>query len=131
MATGATDAHVGQELDLQLTRNLTPQIAMAAGYAHIFTGAFLKQATPGASYSQPYVMVSINRLPRRTDRLTPQHHAGFARRTIGLPLVARYACQHTVGPVRHAALSTRHDVVDRELAFPAGCRSTGTRSGRA
>jgi len=55
---GAGNAHVGQELDLQVTRALTPQIALAAGYSHIFTGAFLKQATPGASYSQPYVMVT-------------------------------------------------------------------------
>ena len=31
---------------------------VAAGYAHIFTGGFLKQATPGASYSHPYVMVT-------------------------------------------------------------------------
>ena len=37
---------------------LTPQIQLAAGYAHMFTGAFLKQATPGASYSAPYVMVT-------------------------------------------------------------------------
>jgi hypothetical protein len=55
---GAADAHVGQELDIQISRSLTPQIAVAAGYAHMFTGAFLKQATPGASYSQPYVMVT-------------------------------------------------------------------------
>lgn len=55
---GAADAHVGQELDVQVSRNLTPQIAFAAGYAHMFTGAFLKQATPGASYSQPYMMVT-------------------------------------------------------------------------
>ena len=37
---------------------LTPQLQLAGGYAHIFTGAFLKQATPGASYSHPYVMVT-------------------------------------------------------------------------
>jgi hypothetical protein len=58
VAGGAADSHVGQELDVQVTRNLTPQIAFAAGYAHMFTGAFLAQATPGASYSQPYVMVT-------------------------------------------------------------------------
>ncbi|HEY7188725.1 MAG TPA: alginate export family protein [Vicinamibacterales bacterium] len=55
---GAADTHVGQEIDVQVTRALTPQIQVAAGYAHLFTGAFLKQATPGASYSQPYVMVT-------------------------------------------------------------------------
>jgi hypothetical protein len=41
-----------------VTRALTPQIQVAGGYAHLFTGAFLRQATPGASYSQPYVMVT-------------------------------------------------------------------------
>jgi Alginate export len=55
---GAANTHVGQEVDVQVTRALTPQILMAAGYAHMFNGAFLKQATPGASYSQPYVMVT-------------------------------------------------------------------------
>jgi hypothetical protein len=58
VAGGATDAHVGQELDIQISRNVTPQIAVAGGYSHIFTGSFLKQATPGASFSQPYVMVT-------------------------------------------------------------------------
>jgi hypothetical protein len=55
---GAADAHVGQELDVQVTRALTPQLALAAGYAHIQPGAFLKQVTPGASYSHPYVMAT-------------------------------------------------------------------------
>jgi len=58
VAGGAADSHVGQELDLQISRALTPQIQLAAGYAHMFTGAFLKEATPGASYSAPYVMVT-------------------------------------------------------------------------
>jgi hypothetical protein len=56
VVAGAASAHVGQELDVQVTRALSPQFQLAVGYAHIFTGAFLKQATPGASYSQPYVM---------------------------------------------------------------------------
>ena len=43
----------------------TPQLQLAAGYAHIFTGAFLKQATPGASYSHPYVMVTYVFLAER------------------------------------------------------------------
>jgi alginate export protein len=58
VATGAADRHVGQELDVQVSRALTPQVQFAAGYAHIFPGAFLKEATPGASYSHPYVMVT-------------------------------------------------------------------------
>ena len=57
-AAGAGDAHVGQELDAQATFALTPQIQVGGGYAHIFPGAFLEQATPGASYSAPYVMVT-------------------------------------------------------------------------
>ena len=37
---------------------LSPQLQLAVGYAHIFTGPFLKAATPGASYSHAYVMVT-------------------------------------------------------------------------
>jgi hypothetical protein len=55
---GAADAHVGQEIDVQVTRPLTPQLQLAGGYAHMFTGAFLEQATPGKSYSYPYIMAT-------------------------------------------------------------------------
>ena len=55
---GAADRHVGQEIDVQVSRALTPQLQAAAGYAHIFPGRFLKEATPGASYSHPYVMLT-------------------------------------------------------------------------
>ena len=65
VASGAASSHVGQELDIQATRALTPRIQLAAGYAHIFTGDFLKQATPGASYSHPYVMVTYVFLAER------------------------------------------------------------------
>jgi len=58
VANGAADSHVGQELDFQVARALAPQLQVAAGYAHIFTGKFLKAATPGASYSHPYVMLT-------------------------------------------------------------------------
>jgi hypothetical protein len=49
---------VGHELDLQASRGLTPAIQIAAGYARVFPGAFLREATPGAPYSAPYVMVT-------------------------------------------------------------------------
>jgi len=62
---GAASAHVGQELDVQATKSLTPQLLVGAGYAHIFTGAFLKQATPGASYSHPYVVATYVFLAER------------------------------------------------------------------
>ena len=65
VAAGAASAHVGHELDLQATRALTPQLQVAAGYAHIFPGAFLKEATPGASYSHPYVMATYIFLAER------------------------------------------------------------------
>ena len=63
--TGAASAHVGQELDIQATKALTPQLQVAVGYAHIFTGAFLKEATPGASYSHPYLMATYIFLAER------------------------------------------------------------------
>jgi hypothetical protein len=55
---GAANTHVGQELDLQVSHPITPQLQLAAGYAYMFSGAFLKEATPGASYSYPYVMAT-------------------------------------------------------------------------
>ena len=58
VAGGAASSHVGQEIDVQITRALTPQLQLGAGYAHMFTGKFLKQATPGASYSAPYIMAT-------------------------------------------------------------------------
>jgi hypothetical protein len=63
--TGAVDTHVGQELDVQVSRAITPQLQLAAGYAHIFNGAFLRAATPGASYSHPYVMATYVFLAER------------------------------------------------------------------
>jgi hypothetical protein len=65
VATGAVSKHVGQEIDVQASRALTPQLQLAAGYAHIFPGAFLKQTTPGASYGHPYVMATYIFLAER------------------------------------------------------------------
>jgi hypothetical protein len=65
VAGGAASTYVGQEIDVQLTRALTPQILVAGGYAHMFTGRFLKEATPGADYSYPYLMVTYVFLAER------------------------------------------------------------------
>ena len=65
VAAGAASSHVGQEIDVQVTRAITPQLQVAAGYAHIFTGRFLQEATPGASYSHPYVMATYVFLAER------------------------------------------------------------------
>jgi hypothetical protein len=58
VASGAASRHVGQELDVQISRSLTPHLQFAAGYAFIRAGAFLKDATPGASYSTPFFMLT-------------------------------------------------------------------------
>jgi hypothetical protein len=55
---GIRDRHVGQELDIHATYTPSPRIQLHGGYAHLFTGKFLKAATPGKSYSAPYVMVT-------------------------------------------------------------------------
>jgi hypothetical protein len=55
---GAPDRHVGQELDAQFTFTPSARVQLTGGYAHLFAGAFLKAATPGKSYSAPYVMVT-------------------------------------------------------------------------
>ena len=57
-AAGAASRHVGQEIDVVVTRPLTPQLAMAGGYSHLFAGPFLKQATPGRSYTSPFLMLT-------------------------------------------------------------------------
>lgn len=56
--SGAASTRVGQEIDVQVSRALTPQLALAAGYSHLFAGPFLEEATPGKSYSGPFVMVT-------------------------------------------------------------------------
>ena len=58
ITSGAPDRHVGQEVDVQVSRALTPQLQLAAGYAYVRPGAFLKATTPGASYSAPFVMLT-------------------------------------------------------------------------
>jgi hypothetical protein len=58
VAAGAESGHVGQELDVQATYTVSPQLQVSGGYAYIFPGAFLKEATPGASFSSPFVMVT-------------------------------------------------------------------------
>lgn len=63
--SGAADTRVGQEVDVQISRPLTPQLVFTAGYSHLFTGPFLKEATPGKSYSGPFVMATYVFLAER------------------------------------------------------------------
>lgn len=55
---GAASAFVGQEIDVQISRPVMPQLQVIGGIGHIFPGAFLKEATPGASYTYPYIMAT-------------------------------------------------------------------------
>ena len=55
---GAASTRVGQEIDVHVTRPLTAQLALAAGYSHLVAGPFLKEATPGKSYSGPFIMAT-------------------------------------------------------------------------
>jgi hypothetical protein len=62
---GAANRHVGHELDLQASRAVTPQLQLAGGYAFIQPGAFLKAATPGASFHSTFVMLTYVFLAER------------------------------------------------------------------
>jgi hypothetical protein len=55
---GPASRHVGEELDAQAVYTVSKQVQIGAGFAHIFPGAFLKQATPGKAYNFPYLMVT-------------------------------------------------------------------------
>jgi len=55
---GALSRHVGQEIDVQAAYRLSSELQVAAGYAHVFTGPFLREATPGAAYSGSYLMLT-------------------------------------------------------------------------
>jgi hypothetical protein len=65
LAAGAASSHVGQELDAQAVFTVSPQVQLSGGYAFVVPGDFLKQATPGESYSAPYLMVTYVFLAER------------------------------------------------------------------
>ena len=58
VATGAASRHVGEELDVQVSKPLAAPLSLAVGYSHLFAGSFLKQATPGRSFSSVFVMIT-------------------------------------------------------------------------
>ena len=58
VATGAGGRHVGQEANVQGVYVVNGQMQIGGGYAHLFPGTFLKNATPGKSYKIPYLMVT-------------------------------------------------------------------------
>jgi hypothetical protein len=58
MTSGAAGRHVGQEADVQTVYTYSPQLQIAAGYAQLLPGEFLKRTTPGESYRFTYVMAT-------------------------------------------------------------------------
>src|SRR5262249_46022495 len=58
VANGSAGRYVGQEADIQGAYPLTPQMQLGVGYAHIFPGTFLKNATPGKPYNFSYAMIT-------------------------------------------------------------------------
>ena len=54
----ARSRHLGTELDLIATFKQNAHITYGFGFAHLFTGAFLKEATPGKSYNYPFAYVT-------------------------------------------------------------------------
>lgn len=57
-AAGTAGRFVGQELDAQAVYTYSPQLQIAAGYAQVLPGEFLKNTTPGESYGVSYLMVT-------------------------------------------------------------------------
>jgi hypothetical protein len=50
--------HVAQEVDLSSEVRFTPFLTFGFGYAHIFSGAFLKQTIAGKDFDYPYAFAT-------------------------------------------------------------------------
>jgi len=58
VADGSAGRHVGHEADIQAVYAVTGEIQLSGGYARIFPGAFLRNATPGETHQFSYVMIN-------------------------------------------------------------------------
>ena len=54
----ATSSHLGTELELIGSFKQNEHITYGLGYARLFTGTFLKEATPGKDYNYPFAYVT-------------------------------------------------------------------------
>ncbi len=54
MESGAHSKRVGWEADLSALWSITRLLEAGAGYARLFPGAFLKEATQGVAYNYGY-----------------------------------------------------------------------------
>jgi hypothetical protein len=57
---GTAGKFVGQGFDILSAYTFNPRLLFSGGFGKIFPGAFLKNATPGASYNYPYAMLTYN-----------------------------------------------------------------------
>jgi hypothetical protein len=55
---GSAGRWVGQEIDLVSLYTVAKSTQIGAGFSHIFPGTFLQLATPGHSYSAPYLFLN-------------------------------------------------------------------------
>jgi hypothetical protein len=54
----ASSSHVGDEVDFQALWRATTKLQLGFGVGHLFPGRFLKDSTPGAGYTYPYILWS-------------------------------------------------------------------------
>jgi hypothetical protein len=54
----APSRHIGQEVDFSAEYQVNKKITAGFGYARLFTGRFLKTATPGRNYGYPFVYLT-------------------------------------------------------------------------
>ncbi len=52
---GTAGRHVGEELDINGTYELSKAVSTGLGYGRLFTGQFLNRTTPGKDYNYPYI----------------------------------------------------------------------------
>ena len=58
VTAGTAGRFVGQEADIQGTYALRPELSLGGGFANIFPGTYLKNATPGKAYRFSYAMAT-------------------------------------------------------------------------
>jgi len=58
VAAGTAGRWVGQEADVQGSHEFSNGIEIGTGVGHIFPGTFIKRASPGHGYTNPYVMLT-------------------------------------------------------------------------
>jgi hypothetical protein len=57
--TGKSGTHIGESFETYAWYELNRRVSIGAGIAHVFPGTFLAQATKGAGYTYPYVVLNF------------------------------------------------------------------------